>query len=482
MAAFVAGLAIWPAAARAAEPAASQSVAPSQSLSEMLEQGIYNQDTKGDIDTAIGIYRNLIAQSKANDSLAAQAEFRLGQCYLKKNQKDAATAIFQKLITDFPNETDLVAKAKENLPGAPALGPIPWVDGERLLMKMSLPNGADLGVVEYRANFDPSVPAWNVGARMDSAQASSVSNVTVEPDTFRSISSTWKHSMFGTVKATYHPGSVDLLREGQTGTTTIKTDGPVIDNEEAMDLIRRLPLADGYKTSATVFSTLGGGCVPIGLEVKGIENVTVPAGNFQCFKIALSVGQNFWYSTDAHRYLVQFEAGPIMAKLDSITQRGVNDPVDFHDADLGVSLTAPPQWVVARLTGGQPAGESLIRTFDPNADETDGGVRYFTTSSLSADEQKSSKAWAESNFKKDGPTFGNDMKVRPDSWKEQTVSGRPAESYVADFTVSGKPRTMFSLYVLGPKDSEHFVLISPTDKFDALMTQFDTIIATYHRS
>ena len=75
---------------------------PPESPSELLEKGIYTQDTKGDIDSAIAIYQQVVAEASSNQSLAAQAQFRLGQCYLKKNQPTEATAAFQKLIHRLP--------------------------------------------------------------------------------------------------------------------------------------------------------------------------------------------------------------------------------------------------------------------------------------------------------------------------------------------------------------------------------------------
>lgn len=471
----------WPGAALG-DPAAA-TASPSASVSELLEQGIYNQETKGDTDAAILIYQQLIAEARANDSLAAQAEFRLGQCYLKENRKEEATAAFQKVVDDFPNETELVAKAREFLPGALKLEPAPWVDGERLQLKIYAADGTEIGIVEYRADLVESgtESIWRVGARLNAGQVSSVSSVDADAETFRPISSRWKNSELGEVEAVYHPGEVDLRREGETEVTTAKLQGPVIDNEEAMDEMRRLPLQEGYKTPIPVFSTLGGGEIPTGLEVTGKDTVQTLAGTFECYRVQLSVGQTFWFSTDSHRYLVQFQAGAITARMTSIAQRKPDEPVTFHDEGLGVSLTAPPRWVVCSYKTGQPAGQSVIRTYDPDADADDCGVRFFATNTLSADEQKSSKAWAEGVAKNDLPKLGADVKVRPDSWKDCTVSGRAGESFMADYTVSGKAKTYFALTVIGPKDSEAFVLICAPDKFDALKTQFDSIIASYQR-
>src|SRR5262245_23742982 len=120
------------------------------SPSEMLQAGIYNQEAKGDLDAAISIYRQVVAEANSNLVIAAEAQFRLGQCYLKKSQTNEATAALETLIRNYPNEKQLVAKARDLLPGKMVLGPVPWVNGERMQLTISAPSGADIGVCEYR--------------------------------------------------------------------------------------------------------------------------------------------------------------------------------------------------------------------------------------------------------------------------------------------------------------------------------------------
>ncbi len=87
-----------------------------------------------------------------------------------------------------------------------------------------------------------------------------------------------------------------------------------------MDVIRRLPLAPGHKTTLPVIG-IGGAEVEIPIDVQGKEMVQVPAGKFECFKIHLGlVNQTFWYATDPHRYLVKFDANSVLAELTSIGQ------------------------------------------------------------------------------------------------------------------------------------------------------------------
>jgi Protein of unknown function (DUF3108)/Tetratricopeptide repeat len=463
-------VAIHPSTARAA----------SESPSELLEKGIYNQETKGDLDSAIAIYQQLIAEANANQSLAAEAQFRLGQCYLKKSRSAEATAAFEKLIHDFPNEKGLVAKARELLPDKFTLGPVPWVGGERLQLNISLLNGTDIGTCEYRADFVQQANGrklWRVGARM-MAGPQSVSSVDADAETFRPVSSRWKNSLLGEVSAVYRPYEVEVQRVGKTQPTITPLDQPVLDNEEAMHSMRRLPLQVGYKTTLTVFTALGGSrALPIGLEVVGRETVETPAGKFDCFKVHLAlVNQDFWFSDDAHRYLVKFEAGPAVAQLMSVTQRRPGEPVQFRDEELGISFTAPPDWVIWRARQGQPEGQVLIRMLDPEADTEDGGMRLFTTDSLSEAARQSARAWAEERLGKN-----KSIQVRPDSWKDVTIDGRQGVSFVAEYNERDKTYEQFLAFVPGAKYSEMFVLTCAPEKFDALKTQFDSILASYRR-
>jgi hypothetical protein len=451
------------------------------SPSELLEKGIYNEETKGDLDSAIAIYQQLVAEVNVNQALAAQAQFRLGKCYLKSNRSAEAMAAFEKLISDFPNEKELVAKAREYLPGKFVLGPVPWVDGERLQINMTLPTGADIGTCEYRADLVQNVNGrkiWRVGARLMAAGPQSVSSVDADAETFRPLTSHWKHSMLGEVSATYRTSEVEIKRVGSAQPTTTPIEGTVMDNEEAMYAMRRLPLQVGYKTALPIISTLGGGnLISIGLEVLAKETVEVPAGKFGCFKVHLGlVNQDFWFSDDAHRYLVKFEAGPVTARLVSIAQRKPGEAVRFHDDELGISFTAPADWVIWRAKNGQPEKQELIRMLDPEADTDDAGVRLFASDSLSAGAQtiQSARAWAEQDLQKN-----KNVKVRPDSWKTYTIDGRQGVGCIVEYTEHSKPRVQFLVHVLGPKNSELFVLTCAPDKFDALKTAFDSILASY---
>jgi hypothetical protein len=450
----------------------------STSPSELLERGIYAEETKGDIEGAIAIYQQLVAEAKTGQSLAAKAQLRLGQCLLKKNRRNEAVEAFEKLIRDFPSEKELIAKAREYLPGEIALGPVPWVDGERLQMTLTLPTGLDIGAMELRADLVETGgrKAWRVGRRMGGSTGQMLSIVDVEPEKFHPLTSYWKHTLLGAVSAVFKPGEVEMRREGTEDPTTVRQDKAVFDNEEVMHLMRRLPLQTGYKSTLPVITTLGGGTVlAIGVEVPKKETIETPAGTYDCFKVALDIGQTFWISDDEHRYLVKFEAGGALAHLDSITQRKSGAAVPFRSDSLGVTLTTPADWVIHLSSKDKP----VIYLLDPAAISEHAGLHLVATDSIPATARQSARALADYDFRENLQKSLGDAKVRPNSWKPYVVSGRTGVSCVADYTEGGKAKVIFSLYAVGPRTCENFVLACEPEKLAELQREFDKIIASY---
>jgi len=105
-------------------------LAAAASPSELLEQGIYSEETKGDVDAALKLYQQVVTEAKAGQAVAAQAQYRLGVCFYKKKNYGEANAAFEKLLKDYPDQKDLIALANKYLASAMPLMPAPWVDGE----------------------------------------------------------------------------------------------------------------------------------------------------------------------------------------------------------------------------------------------------------------------------------------------------------------------------------------------------------------
>jgi len=80
--------------------------------SVQLQDGLYAEEIDGDLDAAMKIYEQIIAEKGADEQTVAQAMYRLGTCQLKKKDEQQARATFEKLVAQFPGQSSIVEKVK----------------------------------------------------------------------------------------------------------------------------------------------------------------------------------------------------------------------------------------------------------------------------------------------------------------------------------------------------------------------------------
>ncbi|MBC8096032.1 MAG: tetratricopeptide repeat protein, partial [Akkermansiaceae bacterium] len=274
---------------------AAGSTAQSASLSELLEQGIYSEQTRGDLDSALQAYQRVVSESKVGEALAAQAQYRLGVVQYKKKNYPEATAAFELLVKNYPDQKELVKLAHEYLANAALLLPAPWVDGEDLRLNVKLASGVKIGTARYTVDAAElnGRKIWRISSYLY-AGIKQLSQVEVEAESFKPIHCRWKHTLIGDSETTYTPGKAEVKLLGQDSTKSTDIEGVLYDNEEALALMRRLPLATNYSTSLRIFAGLAGGSIiPLKLDVTAVETVKTPAGTFECYKVELSIKQTF---------------------------------------------------------------------------------------------------------------------------------------------------------------------------------------------
>jgi len=81
----------------------------------LLQEGIYQQETTGNLDKAIDIYKQVLVDAHITEQIAAQANYQLGLCYLKKGDKAKAADYFRQVVTKYPKQAELVSKANQQL-------------------------------------------------------------------------------------------------------------------------------------------------------------------------------------------------------------------------------------------------------------------------------------------------------------------------------------------------------------------------------
>jgi carboxyl-terminal processing protease len=86
------------------------------SVAELLDKGIYTEETKGEVKTAIQIYQQIVDDPRAERGLVAQAQLRLGLCQLKLGDKPQAISALDRLTQQFPDKDKLLAIVENQMP------------------------------------------------------------------------------------------------------------------------------------------------------------------------------------------------------------------------------------------------------------------------------------------------------------------------------------------------------------------------------
>ena len=449
---------------------AAGGTARAQSVSDLLQKGIYTQETVGDLDAAIKIYRQILTTAKETRSYAAQAQYRLGLCLLQKGDQGGAVKAFEQLIADYPEETELVAKARERIPGETKLLPAPYVDGEMMEMRLRMPAGMAVGTQVYTVGARPAAAPNAVTTEIRTYMGNSqfVSRVEADRETLRPLTSDWDNPALGRYVTRYQ-GRQARVEVDVKPPFSVELTGTVYDNEEAIYVMRRLPLAVGYKTTLPIFTAPGGRCIPAMLEVTGIEEVQTPFGKVRSYKVHLDpVRQTFWISADASRYLVKFDANAVYAELVAVRRADSLPPSVVNDDKMGFSFNLPAGW----LSWRQDANVFML---DP---EVEGAATLWAGAANGTDKAEVAKAiLADAENKVKGRVQAmKGYKVRQPTWRALQINGQPAFTYLADYEEMNKPMVEQLTWVGSESVTALFIVRVEAAKFESFRKRIEPAI------
>ena len=88
--------------------------ASQQSAEQLYKAGLYEEEVGGNLQKAIEIYQDILKRFPDNRAIAAMAQLHIGLCYDKLGTSEAEKA-FQKVIDNYPEQSEAVAEAKGKL-------------------------------------------------------------------------------------------------------------------------------------------------------------------------------------------------------------------------------------------------------------------------------------------------------------------------------------------------------------------------------
>ncbi|MCE5341729.1 MAG: DUF3108 domain-containing protein [Planctomycetaceae bacterium] len=289
-------------------------------------------------------------------------------------------------------------------------------------------------------------------------------------------------NQLGYFEANYLPNKINLTikTSSKSQNNEFTPQETVYDNEEALYLIRRMPLAENYTGKFNIFPVQSGAICQSEIKVTGKEQITVPAGTFDCFKIELAVytneikalQHNVWISADKNKYLVKYDSGQAIMELSQI---GFTTNVPNETTQEGVSFKLPVGWY--SMINQQESGYKFsIQIISPQmeswavltAAQGEGITSMFS----------SPKQAAEEDIKVLKGYFKN-YTVRENRWKDLTIDATPAAAYEADYEEKDSAMVEYRTYILGKSTVYWFVFRVEKDKFEANKADFDSIINSF---
>ena len=445
------------------------------STAELLEKAVYTEQTVGDLDAAMEIYSQITASHEANRAHVAQAYYRLGVCRQKKGQDAEARTAFQTVIADFSDQERLVTQARRSLAAVqsqPAWEPAPWEDGELLTYRMRLPTGKVMGALYLMAESAvyEGRDVWRLELRrllIADSNAYGVSRMLVDRESRRPIVSTLRHGVLGNADASFGPDGVTI-----SGKDVVNIPGrqAIFDHDQSIHLMRMLPLETGYEAKLNLLPLWTGKVIETGLKVEGIERCQVPAGDFECFGVALELEQQtFWYATGAERYPVKVQTGGLVVELVGIDRFQAQEPATFEFEGFGLGGTLPPGWLSydVRLE----TNKGFVRLLDPEAQSLSSMELHRCPQRGCPDlGQNAERELAGAKRRFDG------FQLREDTWKQDTVGDRTIIRFAGEYRRQDEDWVQYRAYSFVNDVRVELIFRVPAERFEALRATFDSLI------
>jgi hypothetical protein len=362
------------------------------------------------------------------------------------------------------------------------IGAVPWTDGEICKMSLKTKAGMNIGGLYYSPRLIQKPGGTDVW-QLDSYQLVTVNDsrqfTRVEADaaTFAPTAGRTINDM-GDFVAAYEHDKVTLSTtiNGKTTTKNMPVTGQVYDNEEALMLIRRLPLAEGYGTTFQIFTVQGGTTVECQIAVEGKEDVTVPFGTSACWKVKLAVysgaikalEHTLWFSADEKKLLMKYDAGTALMELTEVTK--VQPQTLYTDKDTRASFVLPAGWIaLMEVTKGAYKPYAMITC---DGLETWSCMAGTSAANMDVDAAVDGDITTLQGFFKDyTPREGSRATVK--------VDGVPAVRYVADYVDDDKAMVEYRTYLVKNGTIFWFVFRTDKDKFEGNKATYDGIVGSF---
>ena len=366
----------------------------------------------------------------------------------------------------------------------PKLNRVPWVDGEIMRLDLKTMAGMNMGELIYTAEAVEvkGEKLWRIESYLSIivSYTQQYTRVDADLDSFSPVFGRTRNQL-GDFIAHYEPDKVDLTTITTAGKREqqINLDSAVYDNEQALYLIRRLPLSENYSTAFSIFPVQSAAVSECRIKVTGKEQVSVSAGTFDCYAIELTVyaaaikalEHHLWISADGHQYLVKYDSGQAIMELKEVGLKAkAAKKIELPEHALSFELPADWYKMESPTMGMYILSLQLI---GPQMD-----AWGLLTGAEHGSFFASARDAADMDIEVLKGTFKN-YTVRENSWKDLTVDTTSAVNFHADYLDKNKQMVEYRTYILGKSLLYWFVFRIEKDKFEENKARFDSIVSGF---
>jgi hypothetical protein len=207
--------------------------------------------------------------------------------------------------------------APTSTPGPSALGfgPAPWQDGATASYEWLDQSGTQIGTAEF--GFSLSTGVWTITDKDAISGLDQTLEMQIDAATLAPLGETKSiHTANSDVQLTtqYQNGtlSIQAVVDGQNKTASLDVPANAVDNDQLLMTLRALPFAQGTMATYVVIVAQNALKVDTTVTVQGQEMITVPAGDFECWRVEIAAGQTkqkAWYQVAAPNMLIQYDNG-----------------------------------------------------------------------------------------------------------------------------------------------------------------------------
>lgn len=457
-----------------------------ETAAERLERGVQVQQVDGDLDAAIKEYEAVLRLDEKSKKLAAEARYRLAECYQSKGDEEKSREHLEALRSDFPADNIWVERAASLYPVETAFAGTPWPDGRRYLYSVTLKNGDKIGtmaVAQVRKDTRQGVVWESYWVR--AAGNYSLSQTRFLEKGYRPLESRWYFRTMGDRITKFEKGGMVRLINAETGKETDTydhtqgryTQTPLFENEQMALLMRALDQEIGTKQKTVLIASLNG-AVPIefNMEVTGHIEVEVPAGTFDCTKIETNLKQTFYVGRGEDRPIVMMDMG--VAKV-SLAEEGEWDgttPRKLTSENLGCSFVVPGPMLAMPPVDNEEIYR--IQLWSTDFAGRDGLLEVNQTANLTESARESARTFAEEIL--EGAAKNNDeWAALEDSWEEVAVDGVKGVALRAAGRNGEVPVHEFQVYVIAENQALSFRLNHAGPEHEAARIRAMELLKTF---